>query len=209
MDHHQAEPLSQNSDSTIDRIIDAGEVLFAENGYEGTTLRQIAQRVGIKEPSIYAHFAGKEAVYGAVIDRALRPFHAEMDSWIKTEMTLRDLFEIPRKLLLLHARHPYAARIMHREFCLPADRISPKVMEWLEQIAQQSRVFMGELHDPEAAPLDPSRVVVHIVTLTNITLGFFSTQGMQARLLGDDYDDARLFDEYVHILARIFRGLLV
>lgn len=209
MDHHQAEPLSQNSDSTIDRIIDAGEVLFAENGYEGTTLRQIAQRVGIKEPSIYAHFAGKEAVYGAVIDRALRPFHAEMDSWIKTEMTLRDLFEIPRKLLLLHAKHPYAARIMHREFCLPADRISPKVMEWLEQIAQQSRVFMGELHDPEAEPLDPSRVVVHIVTLTNITLGFFSTQGMQARLLGDDYDDARLFDEYVHILARIFRGLLV
>lgn len=206
-DHSASAGASQ--DSTVERIIDAGEVLFAENSYEGTTLRQIAQRVGIKEPSIYAHFASKEAIYNAVIDRALRPFHAEIDTWIKTEMTLRDLFEIPRKLLSLHARHPYAARILHREFCNPVDRISPKIMEWLDQITQQSRVFMGELHEPGAHPLDQSKVVINIVTLTNITLGFFSTQGMQARLLGDAYDEERLFDEYVRILAKIFRGLLV
>ncbi len=195
-------------DSTLERILDAGEVLFAEYGYEGTTLRQIAQRVGIKEPSIYAHFAGKEAIYGAVIDRALQPFHAEMESWIKTEMTLRDLLVIPRKLLALHSRHPYAARIMHREFCNPVDRISPKVMVWLNQIALQSQVFMSELQEPGQQPLDQARVVTHIVTLTNITLGFFSTQGMQANLLKDQYDEERMFEEYVNILTRIFRGLL-
>ena len=196
------------ADSTIERILDAGEELFAEYGYEGTTLRQIAQKVGIKEPSIYAHYAGKEAVYGAVIDRALQPFHAEMQTWITTTMTLRDLFEIPRKLLLLHSRHPYAARIMHREFCSPLDRINPQVMAWLDQIALQSRIFMTDLAG-ESTPLSPERVVTHIITLTNVTLGFFSTQGMQKKLLGEDYDDARLFDEHVAILAKIFRGVLL
>ena len=203
------EPITQAiPDSTVDRILDAGEVLFAEKGYEGTTLRLIATQVGIKEPSIYAHFAGKEAIYGAVIDRALQPFHAEIDSWIRSEMTLRDLLEIPRKLLALHSRHPYAARIMHREFCLPQDRISPKVMDWLNKIAQQSGVFMTELLGAEGRALDPAKVVTHIVTLTNITLGFFSTQGMQAQLLGEGYDEDKMFEEYVAILSRIFRGLV-
>lgn len=202
------EAIKVPMDSTPERILDAAEMLFAEYGYEGTTLRQIAQRVGIKEPSIYAHFAGKEAVYGAVIDRALQPFHAEMESWIKTEMTVRDLLVIPRKLLELHSRHPYAARIMHREFCNPADHISPKVMVWLDQIALQSQVFMSELQGPGQPPLDHARVVTHIITLTNITLGFFSTQGMQGNLLKDQYDEERMFEEYVSILTKIFRGLL-
>ena len=197
------------NDSTLERILDAGEILFAEYGYEGTTLRLIAQRVGIKEPSIYAHFPGKEAVYGAVIDRALQPFHAEMEAWVKTEMTLRDLLAIPRKLLELHSRHPYAARIMHREFCQPLERISPQVKRWLDQITLQSQAFMTELQGLDQPPLDPARVVTHIVTLTNITLGFFSTQGMQANLLKDQYDEGRMFEEYVNILTRIFRGLLI
>lgn len=197
------------TDSTQERILDAAEVLFAEYGFEGTTLRLVAQKVGIKEPSIYAHFAGKEAVYGAVIDRALQPFHAEMEAWVKTEMTLRDLLAIPRKLLELHSRHPYAARIMHREFCLPVERINPQVKTWLDQIASQSQVFMAELQGAGQPLPDSARVVTHIITLTNITLGFFSTQGMQANLLKDQYNDAEMFEEYVNILTRIFRGLLI
>lgn len=197
------------TDSTQDRILDAAEVQFAELGYDGTTLRQIAQRVGIKEPSIYAHFAGKEAVYGAVIDRALQPFHAELEAWVKTEMTLRDLLGIPRRLLELHSRHPYAARIMHREFCLPQDRINPQVRAWLDQIALQSQAFMTELQGQGQPAPDPARVVTHIITLTNITLGFFSTQGMQANLLKDQYDQEQMFEEYVNILTRIFRALLI
>lgn len=197
------------ADSTQEKILDAAEVQFAEFGYDGTTLRQIAQKVGIKEPSIYAHFAGKEAVYGAVIDRALQPFHAELEAWVKTEMTLRDLLGIPRRLLELHSRHPYAARIMHREFCLPQDRISPQVRAWLDQIALQSQAFMTELQGQGQPAPDPARVVTHIITLTNITLGFFSTQGMQANLLKDQYDREQMFEEYVNILTRIFRALLI
>jgi len=202
-------PRAETTDSTVDRIVDAGEQLFADNGYEGTTLRQIAQKVGIREPSIYAHFAGKEAIYAAVIDRALQPFHLQIDSWLESELTLRSLFEIPRMVLSLHAEQPYAARILHREFCNPMDRISPKVMEWLEQIVQQSAKLMAAVPQPTGEQPSPQRVVIQIITITNMTLGFFSTQGMQQKLLGDAYDSQQLFEEHVALVSRILRGLVL
>src|SRR3990167_7114418 len=116
------------NDSTVQKIVDAAEQLFAEQGYDGTPLREIAQQVGIREPSLYAHFPNKEAIYGAVIDRALQPFMHEMQQWNHGELTLRELVDIPKKMLLMHAQHPYSAQILHREFSLPAERISPQVM---------------------------------------------------------------------------------
>lgn len=41
---------------------------FAHYGYEGTSLQQIAEEVGIKKPSIYAHFKGKDDLFLSVID---------------------------------------------------------------------------------------------------------------------------------------------
>jgi len=213
MNNMAAKPESggtrKKSQSTAERIIDAAEQLFAENGYEGTSLREIAHAVGIREPSIYAHFANKEAIYGAVIDRALAPFAEEMSNWNKADLSLRELYHIPRKLLYLHAQHPYAARILHREFSTPADKISQKIMDWLEQITVQSTQFMDSLPENRHLELNKRKVVTNIITLTNITLGVFSSQGMQARLLGEDYDREALFEEHIRIITKIFKSLLI
>ncbi|MCC6808928.1 MAG: helix-turn-helix transcriptional regulator [Deltaproteobacteria bacterium] len=44
---------------------------FAARGFSGTTTREIAARVGITEAALYRHFAGKEALYAAIIDRKM------------------------------------------------------------------------------------------------------------------------------------------
>ncbi len=46
--------------------------LFAESGYEGTTIRRIARLCGITEAAIYKHFESKEALYEAVIQSKSR-----------------------------------------------------------------------------------------------------------------------------------------
>ena len=56
--------------STKDRILDEALTLFAENGYDGTGVEQIAEKVGIKAPSLYKHFKGKEDILNAIIDDA-------------------------------------------------------------------------------------------------------------------------------------------
>ena len=56
--------------STKDRILDAALTLFAENGYNGTSVEQIAKAVGIKAPSLYKHYKGKEDILNSLIDSA-------------------------------------------------------------------------------------------------------------------------------------------
>ena len=56
--------------STKEKILYAALTLFAENGYNGTSVEQIAKAVGIKAPSLYKHFKGKEDILNVLIDSA-------------------------------------------------------------------------------------------------------------------------------------------
>ena len=56
--------------TTKEKILDAALTLFAENGYDGTSVEQIAGIVGIKAPSLYKHYKGKEDILNALIDSA-------------------------------------------------------------------------------------------------------------------------------------------
>ena len=44
-------------------ILDAAATIFAESGYTGGSMRQIASRVGVSEPALYRHFPSKEAIF--------------------------------------------------------------------------------------------------------------------------------------------------
>lgn len=66
--------------TTKDRILDEALTLFAENGYDGTGVEQIAEKVGIKAPSLYKHFKGKEDIMNALIDSAEAHYEASFGS---------------------------------------------------------------------------------------------------------------------------------
>ncbi len=66
--------------STKEKILDAALTLFAENGYDGTSVEQIANIVGIKAPSLYKHYKGKEDILNALIDSAEERYEADI-SW--------------------------------------------------------------------------------------------------------------------------------
>ena len=56
--------------TTKERILESALTLFAKNGYDGTSVEQIATEVGIKAPSLYKHYKGKEDILNALIDSA-------------------------------------------------------------------------------------------------------------------------------------------
>ncbi len=56
--------------TTKEKILDEALTLFAEKGYDGTSMDLIAERVGIKGPSLYKHYKGKEEILNALIDAA-------------------------------------------------------------------------------------------------------------------------------------------
>lgn len=54
--------------TTKERILDAAIELFSKKGYDGVGVDEIAETIGMKGPSLYRHFKGKEAILEAIID---------------------------------------------------------------------------------------------------------------------------------------------
>ncbi len=55
--------------TTKEKILDAALVSFAENGYKGTNLRDLAAGLGLSKSALYRHYTSKEDIWNAVIDR--------------------------------------------------------------------------------------------------------------------------------------------
>lgn len=54
-----------------EQLLDIGRTLFAERGFEGTSVEEIAAKAGVSKPVVYEHFGGKEGLYAVVVDREM------------------------------------------------------------------------------------------------------------------------------------------
>src|ERR687885_595173 len=55
-----------------EQLLDVGRALFAEKGFEATSIEEIASRAGVSKPVVYEHFGGKEGLYAVVVDREMQ-----------------------------------------------------------------------------------------------------------------------------------------
>lgn len=53
------------------QLMDAGRKVFAEHGYEGAAIEEIARVAGVTKPIVYEHFGSKEGIHAAVVDREM------------------------------------------------------------------------------------------------------------------------------------------
>ena len=96
--------------NTPERILDAAEDLFAEYGYAATSLGDVADRVGIRTPSLYNHFRNKEALYLAVLERLLGVFEAPLETLQSAPLTRDSVLAWLDTTVRLHHEHPRTAQ---------------------------------------------------------------------------------------------------
>ncbi|MBE5808334.1 MAG: TetR/AcrR family transcriptional regulator [Clostridiales bacterium] len=65
---------------TKERILSAALEMFAEKGYEGTNIRELAASLGLVKSGIYKHFESKEAIWNALLDRMIAYYAARFGS---------------------------------------------------------------------------------------------------------------------------------
>jgi AcrR family transcriptional regulator len=53
------------------QLLDVGRAVFAERGFDGASIEEIAERAKISKPVVYEHFGGKEGLYAVVVDREM------------------------------------------------------------------------------------------------------------------------------------------
>jgi hypothetical protein len=107
---------------TKQRILDEALTLFSEKGYANVFVGDIAERVGIKAPSLYKHYKSKKAIFDAIIDEMNRRFteqakamqingrDAAADSAIYREMSEEHLVGLGRQLFLYYLHDDYNKR---------------------------------------------------------------------------------------------------
>jgi AcrR family transcriptional regulator len=115
----------QGGAATRERILDVALDLFTDQGFDGTSMREIAERLRITKPSIYYHFASKEEILLALHMRqhefaqaALARLTGQpitLEIWGAALSDLLDQMAAQRKLFLMHERNHAALEKLHRK----------------------------------------------------------------------------------------------
>lgn len=111
--------------STRERILDIALELFTEQGYERTSLRQIAERLGFSKAAIYYHFASKEDIlmtlhlrlheFGQAALRSIDQSEWTPEAWAGLLDQFIDQMLEHRALFILHERNRATLEELHRD----------------------------------------------------------------------------------------------
>ncbi len=119
----------QRSLITQRKLIDAAIEAFAENGYKGTSTRDIADRAGVHHPLITYHFKNKEQLWHAAADRVWSSFRAELTAALAAERSgspRREMASIVGTYVRYAQRQPALYKLVAQEANAPNSRL-----EWL------------------------------------------------------------------------------
>jgi AcrR family transcriptional regulator len=151
-----------------EQLLDVGRSLFAEKGYDATSIEEIAARAGVSKPVVYEHFGGKEGLYAVVVDREMSNLLDRLTEAM-SEGHPRQLVERAALALLTYIEEQTDGfRILSRES--PVASASGTFQSLLNDIASQVEHIMGREFaargmSTELAPMY-AQMLVGMVALT-------------------------------------------
>jgi AcrR family transcriptional regulator len=151
------------------QLLDVARSLFAEKGFDGASVEEIAHRANVSKPVVYEHFGGKEGVYAVVVDREMHYLLTEMTSALAEDAHPRMLLERAAHALLDYVESSADGfRILVR--ASPVASSTGTFSSLLNDIASQVESILGVQfshrgYDPKLAALY-SQALVGMVALT-------------------------------------------
>jgi len=151
-----------------EQLLDVGRRLFAEKGFEGTSVEEIAARAEVSKPVVYEHFGGKEGLYAVVVDREIRMLLDEITGALSAG-TSRMLVEQAALALLGYIEESADGfRILVRDS--PVAQASGSFSSLISDVATQVEHLLADEFkrrrlDPKNAPMY-AQMLVGMVALT-------------------------------------------
>ncbi|MET7300913.1 MULTISPECIES: TetR/AcrR family transcriptional regulator [Embleya] len=151
-----------------EQLIDIGRTLFAERGYDATSVEEIAHKAGVSKPVVYEHFGGKEGLYAVVVDRETSAL-LDMVTSALTGGHPRELLEQAAFALLDYIdQNTDGFRILVRDS--PVAQSTGTFASLISDIASQVEDVLGlefksRGYDPKLAPMY-AQMLVGMVALT-------------------------------------------
>ncbi len=151
------------------QLIDVARGLFAERGFEGTSIEEIAQRAGVSKPVVYEHFGGKEGLYAVVVDREMETLLEMVTSSLSKNRSLYRIQQVALALLTYMEERTDGFRILVRGDSANTSRPSTYSSLLNDAISQVEHILAGDFErrgfDPTLAPLY-AQALVGMVSVT-------------------------------------------
>lgn len=218
---HKPEKQTKGERTAL-RIMDISEDLFARQGYDGTSLRQIADGAGIREPGLYNHFAGKQALYEAVLHRALNPMANALSQHLNQASELRDYTDLPAIMTDLLLEHPQIAALFQQAMQGDSNSIGNQLVgDWLETLFSQgmrsleqigapgSGVTKGHAENEPTQEQDRATLAINLIAMFNLTTGYFLSQRAFASLADGELQDPENIARQKQLLRKVIRAMLI
>lgn len=152
-----------------EQLITVGRRLFAEKGFEATTVEEVAAKANVSKPVVYEHFGGKEGLYAVVVDREIQALLGGITRALEERDGARMLLERATLALLDYVESdPDGFRILVRDS--PPGQSTGSFASVLGEVASQvehllAAEFKTRGLDPKSAPIH-AQMLVGMVALT-------------------------------------------
>jgi AcrR family transcriptional regulator len=198
-------PWRRKGEQTAERILDAAEALFAERGFAGTSLRDVATQVELRIPSLYNHFPSKDALYAAVLARGIGPVLEMLAEFAARPAVERDARALVARVMEVLGRHPHLPRLIQHETLTGGARLTPMLREWIAPVFGRA----GEMAQsaPGAGRWTPEERPLVVIAVYNVLVGYFTFAPLYRHLEGVDLLAAPLFASQTRLLGEIIAAL--
>jgi AcrR family transcriptional regulator len=201
---------SDLTEDTRERLLRAAAELFAEGGYEGTSVKELAQRAEVNVSLVSYHFGGKEGLFKACLeqvgDEGLRIAERTLKPPVGGEELRLRLRMFVEEMIQLHLTKPMQMRILHRECDLQSsvaqeifrNKFHP-IFETLTRFIESARQngFLKKDLNPAIAAMLLFGSILHPIKMQNQTRNF----------LGVSIQDVDFREQVIdHVVTLFLRG---
>lgn len=200
-----ARKQQQRSVVTQQKLLDAATEAFSENGFKGTSTRDIAERAGVHHPLITYHFRNKDRLWQAAADRIFRDFNIALVKAMaeipETEPRLRAETFI-RTYVRYAYRHPALHKMILQESSRPSERLDWLVENHLRPLYRQ---VVGAIEKLQQEGIAPPGNPALLFNLIRVSAGGLLALSLELRGTSDiDFDREGALDELADMIIRCF-----
>jgi len=175
--------------SNQEKILDAASREFADNGFAGARVDEIARRAGINKAMLYYHFGDKQALYREVLIRNFSRIERALEKHLANEGSVQErLLSVIATVTQAVKSNPDHPRIVLREFASGGANLPPEVLERMLGLLSIVRDLLVEgSRDGEFRYTDP--VMTHL-SFIGATLLLTAVEPLRDRVteLGPDIE---------------------